>query len=77
MSKFKVQSVNEDGWLKILVNGLPHVCVKRQELIGVQSWYTDGLFCIEYTTTTREILSEYDQKYKWVAILREVNKVLS
>ena len=55
--------------LTIHVYGLLHLAVNG-EIIGIQSWReSTGKYCIEYTTSAAEFLTEYDSRDMWKAIL--------
>ncbi len=62
--------------LRIYVNGLLHVAVKRSSLVGVQSWKErDGEWWIEYRFTSQQSLkSMYDTEDKWKQILALLNE---
>ncbi len=58
-------------YVRILINGQLHLDIRRQHLIGIQS-YKNGhkSFVIEYEYPKKVITSEYDKKEIWEAILR-------
>jgi len=60
--------------IKVFIDNILHLSIKRDELIGIQSWimgYDDNRkYHIEYTTKTSVIESEYDKLEKWQAILK-------
>jgi hypothetical protein len=56
--------------LKLYINGFLHLSIRRERLLGVQSWEMDGKFCIEYTLDDAVILTEYNKPDKWKAILK-------
>ena len=72
-TEFKVK-VN-DGTVKVYVNGILHVSIKRDVLISVQSWEVDGVYYIQYQTTSGGIMTDYDTADKWLAILKELDSV--
>lgn len=76
MSQIKVEVEVELAYIRILINGLLHLCVRRVPLIGIQS-YKNGhkLFVIEYQTGTTMIVSEYDKEELWEEILKGLSKV--
>lgn len=59
--------------LKILIDGLPFVVIKRRELVGFQSWKEDGKYWIEFTTTSNSMLTEYDNTSLWGEVLRKLD----
>lgn len=58
--------------LKLFIDDLMHLYIKRVDLIGIQSWvdYNSGYYCIEYTLKNRDILTEYDDITKWKSIVK-------
>jgi hypothetical protein len=63
----------QDNALRIYCNGVPHVALRRSELIGFQAWKlgTDCIkYCIEFYTKTGDICCEYDTEEKWKTILK-------
>ncbi len=63
--------------IKVLIDGLPHICIDRSQYVGYQSWSDDGAMnVIEYYTKTNKIRSEFDNKEKWVKVLTKLNECL-
>lgn len=72
-----------DKSIKIYINDLIHLLIKKDEFIGIQSWIMEykligfiqitPKYFIEYITKTRNILTEYDDIEKWKAILALLN----
>lgn len=60
--------------LKIYIDDTLHLLIKRDELIGLQSWVEEGKFLIEYTLKNQSILTEYDEIVKWKKILELIDK---
>lgn len=64
--------------VKIYINNIIHLAIKQDELIGIHSWLMgyndDRKYCIEFTTKTNTIISEYDEIEKWKAILALLDK---
>jgi len=57
--------------ISILINGVPHVSIKKDELIGIQSWIEhETLYFIEFTLRSGLIETEYDSKEKWLSVLK-------
>jgi hypothetical protein len=75
-NQFSVEVTCKNGWLKIYLCGLLHLALRQKDLIGVQSWMNDGMYLIEYTTTDQEVLTEYDDRQKWEALLHKLDDVL-
>lgn len=62
-----------DNQIKIYLNDTLHLCLKQDELIGIQSWVkgdTHQSYWIEYTLKDREILTGYDCIEKWKEVLK-------
>ena len=74
----KVSATLHSGMLRIYINDLPHLVVKRDQLVGFQSWMkgADGLHCIEIYTITTTILLEYNTLDKWKKVLKVLEKSL-
>lgn len=63
--------------IRILIEGLPHVYISRNEFVGFTSWNDDdSMYVIEYVTKYNKIRTEYDTKEKWLAVLTELNNKL-
>lgn len=62
-----------DGYVKVYLDGLLHLAVREGAIIAVQSWLEDDgaarKYCIEYTTPTTAVLSEYEDREVWASIL--------
>jgi hypothetical protein len=59
-----------DKSLKLKINGILHLSIKRNCLVAVQAWELGGQYCIEYTTTTGVVMTEYNKADKWLTILK-------
>lgn len=62
--------------LKVHINKQLHLAIKRNELIGIQS-YVDGntrLFVIEYTTRSGIIKCEYVERDQWTNLCKQVDE---
>ena len=55
--------------INILINGIPHVCIKKDVVIGFNTWERHGWFYIEINTTTGPIELEYNMIEKWKEII--------
>ena len=72
--KIEVQLNHYD--IKVMINGLPHIVIDRKEYVGFQSYTDDDQMCvIEFYTKTNKIKAEYDNRRKWLQILKELNKI--
>lgn len=61
----------------IHIDGLLHLYICHP-IISIQSWSEQNkFFKIEYQTKTQTILTEYDDKNKWIAILKELDRCLN
>lgn len=58
--------------LRIYINGILHIQLKLQDLIGFQSWiHGEREYYIEYYFQgNNKITTAYGEKDKWVAILK-------
>lgn len=62
---------------KLYIDGYIHVFIRRDEFVGFQSWADrDKKYSIEFYTTSNSILTEQDDKQKWLDILTELNNKL-
>lgn len=68
----------KDNNIKIYINRVLFLSLKKDEIIGLQSWIRGDeklKYCIEfYTKSGTEILTEYDELYKWKSILDLLDK---
>jgi len=72
-NKLDIKVTVKDNQIKILINGIIHLLIKQDQLIGVQSWILGNdhnTYWIEYTLKDREILTGYDEFDKWKTILK-------
>lgn len=86
MERYSISNVGKV--LKIYINDVLHICVKKVELVGIQSWlnpttpeersvgFGGTKYVIEITTQTNCIKCEYDTKEKWESILKLLDKHL-
>jgi len=68
--KPKIKVETNYNSLRIFINGILHLSIKKNELISVQSWLIENLYIIEYTTKDTEILTEYVDRETWETILK-------
>lgn len=67
----------KDNNIKIFIDGILHLSIKHDELIGFQSWILgddEKIYCIEYYTKSKDILTEYNNFEKWKSILGLLDK---
>lgn len=63
--------------IKLYINELLHLYIKKDDLTGLQSWIEGSdkqSFHIEFYTKNGEIECVYDSKEKWENILKLINK---
>jgi hypothetical protein len=66
--------------IKVLINGILHMRIDRQCLRNVHSWHVGKRkFFIEYTQTgvSLNMVGEYDDEQMWIAILKELDRILT
>ena len=75
MAGVKVEVLVRPNEICVLIKGLPHLLLRRQDLSGVQTyWKTTGvrggsLYFIEFTTRNGVIISDYNDRALWEKIL--------
>jgi hypothetical protein len=62
----------EHRLVKIYINGIVHLLLKKEALLGFQSWIVgDGLrYCIEFQLRGGAVLADYDSRELWTEILK-------
>jgi len=61
-------------YFKVMIDELLHVCLQRDEFIGIHSYYDCETLCvIEYITKTNKLRTEFDSVEKWKQILKALN----
>jgi hypothetical protein len=76
MSDFEVNVETTYETIRIYVNELIHVLIKRDEFVGIQSWGDGGgKWCIAFYTKTGIITTEQDSREKWESILRALKNI--
>lgn len=78
-AKIDIKVSNADDSLKIYINSVLHLCLKRSSLTGFQSWLCDNkdgdtIHYIEYTVEGKNITTEYTSRSLWENILSSLNK---
>lgn len=64
-------------YFKVLIEGLPHVCIETRDFKGFHAWSDSETFCcIEWITRTNKFKTEYDSIDKWKEILKALNENL-
>lgn len=75
--KLKYSIDTSGDYLRVMINGLVHVCVKQDDMVGFRSWVErKGWYCIEFYTKHQVIKTEYDSFDKWSSILKLLNETL-
>jgi hypothetical protein len=67
----------EDNQVKIYINELIHLMLRKDKLLGFDSWILENAsfkYCIEFYLQGSTILLEYDTREKWEAILRLLDR---
>jgi hypothetical protein len=67
----------EDNQVKIYINGLIHLMLKKDRLLGFDSWILENAsfkYCIEFYLQGGTILLEYDTQEKWAAVLKLLDR---
>jgi hypothetical protein len=71
--KVEVQLNHYD--IKVLIDGLVHVCIDRKKYVGYHSYFENGSkLVIEYHYKGGFILTEFDTVTKWKQILKALNE---
>lgn len=62
----------------VYINDIVHIWVRRQDLMGVQSWIMDGRkqFFIEFIMRSNSVVVDYDSRELWELVLAGINKVI-
>lgn len=75
----RVAAVIQFDELRVTIDGLLHVSLRRSDLFGIDTWIdaVAGRWCIEFTAVTgATMLAEYDTREKWIAVLEAIGEVL-
>lgn len=80
MPKNKYTIVEKEGTIKIFINSLVHLALKKESVVGFQSWIEgkgieDKNYHIEFYLIKKTIRVEYDQIEKWKAILKLIETI--
>lgn len=73
-----VEVKNYDECINVYIRGVLHLSVKKKFLTGIQSWgYTKRKeYYIEYHMAKgKNVLSSYDNRDTWVAVLNGLNSI--
>lgn len=69
----------EDNCIKLYINDLIHVAIKKPDFVGYTSWIIGfqeptRKYCIEFITKDQDILTEYNDIKKWKTILKLLDR---
>lgn len=73
----KVQVEIHDNQVSVLIDAMPHVILRQDELTGVQAYIYGGFtrtFHIDFMMKTKTMNCSYDSKAKWHAILKALKQ---
>lgn len=64
-------------WIKVYIKGKLHLSVKKDELVGLQSWIEgENRWCIDWELKDKTISCEYSDIQIWSDILSEADKIM-
>ena len=76
----EVTSTEREVFIKF--NGITHFRIDRRDLVGLQSWLVNrGRVVPTYAiqiyskSSAQEIILEYDDKKKWIEVLKQLDNV--
>jgi hypothetical protein len=73
-----VQTVATGYWTKIKINGLPHVVFRSEDFLGFESHIelrgVQEYFIIEYHLKDKSIVTEFDERRNWLAMLKKLDE---
>lgn len=73
----KISVKIHEGSLKILINNLPHIFIKHDDLICFHAYYNPGnMYMIKYYTKTSVIVTEFGNRKTWSSILKQLNQTI-
>lgn len=73
----EIKLVDSPDDIRIYINDILHFYIRRTELISLQSWYVSkNYWCIEITTTTKNINLAYNSLHKWQTILKLLSEAI-
>jgi hypothetical protein len=72
-----IEAKTENGAIKVLINGLPAVCIKQDSFEGFHAWiFSHDSFFIEFTLSSGSTITrEYDTRDKWERILKALDNL--
>lgn len=73
----KITAKRDHHFFKIYFGKLPHLIIKMEDFIGLQSWIdNENLYVIEFHMKNGNILSEYVNKNHWEKILKLLDEII-
>ena len=70
---------NKDGSIKIYIDDIIHISLKREDIIGFQSWIEGDdtkRYIIEYYTKhNSNIYTGYNEEIKWKSVLKLLDEI--
>lgn len=64
-------------YIKVYINKLLHICILNNQFVGFNSYEKNsGSYVIVFITKTNKFKVEYDQRDKWVSVLKELENKL-
>ncbi len=77
MTKLKFTAKTDDNHFKVYINGLIHLCIKTDDIIGIQSWMEPdetSRYYIKFYTKTANVVCKYNDLFKWKSMLQLIDK---
>lgn len=69
----------ENGVLRIFINSVPHIIIRKDTLLMIQSFVSEsGLFYIEWHLKHKptHCIGEYTKKEVWLKVIEVVNSIV-
>lgn len=73
----KIDSEVKDNAIRIKMNGIIHLLIKRTEFIGFYAWILGNdnfSYGITFQMKTRQFDSVYDTQEKWLEVLKQLDR---
>lgn len=72
----KIDIIIEFDTIKIYIKTILFLAIRRDEYVGLQSWIEGEMkWKIEFYLKTTSIITEFNSKEKWKAMLTELDKM--
>ena len=75
MAENKVTSAIKNNHLRLYIDGVLHLSLKADDVVGVLSYRSGGYMHIDYYVGEACIESTYKASSVWIAVLAELEKV--